>query len=57
MIFSAIFAIIVGIGMIGQWTVSYATKQIPKIQSEPIRIWFHIAGEMATAISLIVGGL
>ncbi len=57
MTYSAVFAIIVGAGMIGQWTVSYATKQIPEIQSEPIRIWFHVAGEIATAISLIVGGL
>ncbi len=40
MTFSAIFAIIVGVGMIGQWTFSFATKQIPEIQSEPIWIWF-----------------
>ena len=57
MMFSAMFAIIVGVGMIGQWTLSFTTKQITEIQSEPIRIWCHIAGEMATAISLIVGGL
>ena len=57
MAFSAIFAIIVGVAMIGQWSVSYVTKQIPELQSEPIRICFHIAGEMATAILLIVGGV
>jgi hypothetical protein len=57
MIFSAIFAIIVGVGMIGQWSLSYASKQIPELTSEPIRIWFHIAGEMVTAITLIVSGI
>lgn len=53
----ALFAIIVGIGMIAQWALSYVSKQIPELQGEPIRIWFHIAGEMATALSLIVAGL
>lgn len=57
MTFSAIFAILVGAAMIGQWTASYVTKQIPELQSEPFRIWFHIAGEMVTAVSLIVGGI
>lgn len=57
MMLSAIFAIVVGAGMIGQWTLSYVTHQIPELQSEPIRIGFHIAGEMATAVALIAGGV
>jgi hypothetical protein len=55
--FAVIFAIIVGVGMIGQWTFSLITKQVPEIQSEPIRISFHIAAEMATALGLIVAGV
>lgn len=54
--FAAIFSIIIGIGMIGQWGVSYAKKQIPELKTEPIRIWFHIVAEMVTAILLIIGG-
>lgn len=57
MIFPAIYAIIIGTGMIGQWSVSYATKRIPELQSEPIRIWFHIAAEMVTAIMLVAAGI
>lgn len=57
MIFPAIFAIIVGIGMLAQWTVSYISKQIPELTTEPIRIWFHIAAEMATAFCLIISGI
>jgi len=57
MTFSAVFSLLVGTGMIGQWTLSYLTRQIPELTTEPIRIWFHIAGEMATAISLIVSGV
>ena len=55
--FAAIFSIIVGTGMIGQWAMSYFSKQIPELKTEPIRIGFHIAAEMATAVLLIVGGI
>jgi len=57
MIFPAIFAIVVGLGMIGQWTASYLRKQIPELEKEPIRICFHIAAEMATALCLIASGI
>jgi hypothetical protein len=56
MTWPAVFAILVGAGMIVQWVVSYAAKRIPELQSEPWRIRFHIAGETTTAILLIVGG-
>lgn len=57
MIFPAVFAIVVGLGMIGQWAASYLGKHIPELESEPIRIWFHIAAEMATALCLIASGI
>jgi hypothetical protein len=57
MIFSAVFAMLVGVGMIVQWAVSYATNQIPELHTEPIRIWFHIAGEILTAIALFCSGI
>ena len=56
-LFSALFAVVIGAGMIGQWIMSYISKQIPELKTEPIRIWFHIAGEMVTAIILIVSGI
>ena len=31
--------------------------QVPELQTEPIRIWFHVAAEMATSLLLIVGGV
>ncbi|MGB2963850.1 MAG: hypothetical protein WBB69_07685 [Anaerolineales bacterium] len=57
MIFPAGFALIVGFGMIAQWILSYTKKQIPELHTEPIRIWFHIAGELATALFLIFSGI
>ena len=57
MLFPAIFAILVGIGMIGQWSFLYLSKQIPELETERIRILFHIAAELLTALGLIVGGI
>lgn len=57
MIFFAIFALIVGLGMIGQWIMSFITKQIPELETQPIRIWFLIAGEFLTALTLILNGV
>lgn len=52
----AFYAIAVGFGMMAQWTLSYRTGQIPELQTEPIRIRFHVAGEMTTALALIAAG-
>lgn len=57
MAFPAVFAIIVGIGMIRQWIASFIGKQIPELKTEPVRIGFHIAAEMITAICLVVSGI
>lgn len=57
MIFAAVFALIVGVGMIGQWAMFLATGQVPELETEPLRVRFHLAGEFATAIALLVGGI
>lgn len=57
MVLASIFAIVVGLGMIGQWVLSYVSKRIPELENEPIRIWFHIVAEMTTALCLITGGV
>ncbi len=42
--------------MIGQWVFSLVRKQVPELETEPIRIRFHLAAEFTTAIALLVGG-
>lgn len=54
MIFAAVFAIVVGLGMIAQWALSLAKGQVPELGTEPIRIRFHLAAEFTTAAALIV---
>jgi hypothetical protein len=57
MVFAAVFALVVGAGMIGQWILFLVTGQVPELESEPLRIRFHLAAEFATALALLVGGL
>lgn len=57
MIFPSIFAIVVSMGMIAMWSASYFTRQIPELETEPIRIKFHLAAEFATAITLLIAGV
>jgi hypothetical protein len=57
MTFASLYAILVGIAMIGQWSFALARRQVPELKTELFRIAFHLAGELLTAIALIAGGL
>ena len=57
MTFSPVYAIVAGIAMLGYWSVSLARSKVPELETEPIRIGFHIVAEFATAIVLLVGGI
>jgi hypothetical protein len=54
---AALYAIVVGILMIGEWAMFIATGQVPEFETEPIRISFHLAGEFTTAGLLVAGGI
>jgi hypothetical protein len=57
MVFASVFAITVGLAMIIRWAMLYTSKQIPELETEPIRLWFHVAGEMVTALLLVSSGI
>ena len=57
MVFASVFALVVGVGMIGQWIFFLASGQVPELETEPLRIRFHLAAEFVTAIALLVGGV
>lgn len=57
MVFSAVYALIVGTLMIGQWIFFISTGRVPEFQSEPVRIAFHLAAEGVTACALIAAGI
>jgi hypothetical protein len=50
------YSIIIGIAMIGMWLSLITTNQVPEINTEPIRITYHLIGEFLTAILLLIGG-
>ena len=53
----AVFTLVMGSAMLGLWFVLYTQKQIPELVTEPVRIGFHIAAEMITAILLVLSGI
>ena len=55
--FAAYYAIVIGAGILIQWGLSYLNRQIPELTTEPVRIGFHIFGEIVTALMLIAGGI
>jgi len=55
--FTGWYSLVVGFGMLAQWGFFLATGQVPELQAEPFRIAFHLAGEAATAMALIVSGV
>jgi hypothetical protein len=55
--FSAWFSIVIGLGMIGQWSFFILANAVPELQTEPIQIAFHLAAEGVTAIGLLVSGI
>jgi len=55
--FAGWYGIVIGFGMIIQWTLSIVSGNVPEFQTEPWRISFHLAAETFTAVLLIIGGI
>jgi hypothetical protein len=55
--FAACYGIVVGVGMIAQWGFFIFSGSVPEFQSEPWRIGLHLAGELTTALLLMVSGI
>lgn len=51
------FAILVGISMLGLWTMLLITSQVPELVTNPFSIAFHLAAEFIAASFLILGGV
>ncbi|MFX0049271.1 MAG: hypothetical protein ACFE8G_14100 [Candidatus Hermodarchaeota archaeon] len=56
-IICGIYAIIIGIGIVGLWTMLYLTKQIPELKTEPVAIVFHITAEIIMGILSLLSGI
>ena len=56
MTFASLYAIFVGLFLIGQWAFYLAKKQVSEFKSEPVRTLFHLVAEFLTAAALVTGG-
>jgi hypothetical protein len=57
LLISGIYAIIIGIGIIGLWLMLLRTGQVPELKTEPIAIKFHITAEMIMGSLSLVSGI
>lgn len=57
LIICGIYAIIIGIGIIGLWIMLYRTKQIPELKTEPIAIKFHLTAELTMGLLCLTSGI
>ncbi|MFW9820680.1 MAG: hypothetical protein ACFFE5_13810 [Candidatus Thorarchaeota archaeon] len=57
LIISGIYTIIIGLGIIGLWTMLVLTKQVPELKTEPIAIKFHITAEMIMGLLSLLSGI
>ncbi len=51
------YAVFMGMAMVSMWAVLIGIGQVPEIETEPVRISFHLAGELLTAAALMIGGI
>ncbi len=54
--YAGVFALVVGLLILGLWIVSLATGQVPEARTEPVRLTFHVLAEITTAIALLRAG-
>ncbi len=54
---SGIYAIILGIGILGLWAMLLLTKQIPELETEPVAIGFHITAETIMGVISLLSGI
>ena len=57
LIISGIYAIVIGVGIIGLWTMLLQTKQVPELETEPVAIKFHVTAEMTMGILSLMSGI
>ncbi len=57
MTFPALYTVVVGLLIFGQWAFFLITRQVPELKTERIRVLFHIADEFLTAAVLVASGV
>ena len=53
---TAVWAMVIGLGMGGWWAVLLATGQMPELRATPVQASMHLGAEFLTALALLAGG-
>ncbi|MDD5778443.1 MAG: hypothetical protein PHU95_03230 [Candidatus Thermoplasmatota archaeon] len=53
---TAVYALLVGVAILGLWSMLLATDQVPERETEPLTITYHLVAETLTALALIMSG-
>lgn len=51
------YGIVVGLSMIGLWSVLLMTGQVPELQTARLQITYHLTAEFLTAVTLLGTGI
>ncbi len=51
------YSVAVGVSLLAYWPLMIAAKQVPEIREGKREIWFHVAAEVATGLTLIGGAV
>jgi hypothetical protein len=54
---TAVYAVVVGIGMIGMWIMFLLNGQVPELATKPAATYMHLAAEFLAAITSLVAGI
>ncbi|MFX0137868.1 MAG: hypothetical protein ACFFDN_29775 [Candidatus Hodarchaeota archaeon] len=56
-IIASIYCILIGIAIIIMWILLIRRREVPELNTQPTRIYFHLVSEFLTGIILIIGGI
>ena len=54
---TGIYALVVGIAVLGLWALLLLTDQVPELETDPYSIALHLAAEGLMALLLLIGGI
>ncbi len=55
--FTAIYSIILGVGIIGLWAMLISTGNVPEFETEPAAIAFHLTAEFSMGVLSLLSGI
>lgn len=53
----AVYALVVGVAILGLWTMLVATQQVIELRTEPFSMFTHLVAEGLTAVALVGAGI